>query len=63
MASIVTWLGRGATQPALGLARELSARGKGVRVLALARLARRIAAAGSEHVALQRQPSSMRGAG
>jgi UDP:flavonoid glycosyltransferase YjiC (YdhE family) len=48
---IVTWLGGGATQPAIGLGRELSARGHRVRVLAPARFAGRIAAAGCEHVA------------
>ncbi len=48
---IVTWLGGGATQPALGLGRELSARGHRVRVLAPARFAARIAAAGCEHAA------------
>lgn len=48
---IVTWLGGGATQPAIGLGRELSARGHRVRVLAPARFAGRIAAAGCEHAA------------
>ena len=48
---IVTWLGGGATQPAIGLGRELAARGHRVRVLAPARLAGRIAAAGCEHAA------------
>jgi MGT family glycosyltransferase len=48
---IVTWLGGGATQPAIGLGRELSARGHRVRILAPARLAGRIAAAGCEHAA------------
>ena len=48
---IVTWLGGGATQPAIGRRRELSARGHRVGVLAPARFARRIAAAGCEHVA------------
>jgi MGT family glycosyltransferase len=48
---IVTWLGGGATQPAIGLGRELSARGHRVRVLAPARLAGRITAAGCEHAA------------
>ena len=50
-ALIVTWLGGGATQPAIGLGRELSARGHRVRVLAPARFAGRIAAAGCEHAA------------
>jgi len=48
---IVTWLGGGATQPAIGLGRELSARGHRVRILAPARFAGRIAAAGCEHAA------------
>jgi MGT family glycosyltransferase len=48
---IVTWHGGGATQPAIGLGRELSARGHRVRVLAPARFAGRIAAAGCEHAA------------
>jgi MGT family glycosyltransferase len=48
---IVTWLGGGATQPAIGLGRGLSARGHRVRVLAPARFAGRIAAAGCEHAA------------
>ena len=48
---IVTWLGGGATQPAVGLGRELSARGHRVRILAPARFAGRIAAAGCEHAA------------
>jgi UDP:flavonoid glycosyltransferase YjiC (YdhE family) len=48
---IVTWLGGGATQPAIGLGRELSARGRRVRILAPARFAGRIAAAGCEHAA------------
>jgi len=48
---IVTWLGGGATQPAIGLGRELSARGHRVRVLAPARFAGRIAASGCEHAA------------
>lgn len=46
---IVTWLGGGATQPAIGLGRELAARGHRVRILAPARFAGRIAAAGCEH--------------
>ena len=48
---IVTWQGGGATQPAIGLGRELSARGHRVRVLAPARFAERIAAARCEHAA------------
>ena len=48
---IVTWLGGGASQPAIGLGRELSARGHQVRILASARYAARIAAAGCEHAA------------
>jgi hypothetical protein len=48
---IITWLGGGATQPAIGLGRELLARGHRVRVLAPARFAGRIAAAGCEHAA------------
>jgi MGT family glycosyltransferase len=48
---VVTWLGGGATQPAIGLGRELSARGHRVRILAPARFAGRIAAAGCEHAA------------
>jgi MGT family glycosyltransferase len=48
---IITWLGGGATQPAIGLGRELSARGHRVRVLAPARFAGRITAAGCEHAA------------
>jgi MGT family glycosyltransferase len=48
---IATWLGGGATQPAIGLGRELSARGHRVRVLAPDRLAGRIAAARCEHAA------------
>jgi len=48
---IVTWLGGGASQPAIGLGRELAARGHQVRILAPARYAARIAAAGCEHAA------------
>lgn len=48
---IVTWLGGGATHPAIGLGRELSSRGHDLRILAPAQHRERVAAAGCEHVA------------
>lgn len=48
-ATLVTWQGGGATQPMLGLARALAARGHGVRVFAPEGLAGRVADAGARH--------------